>query len=168
MKGARIYLLLGSNEGDRLYYLTAAVQKLRQDLATGPAISSAIYETAAWGKEDQASFLNMALGMDTLQTPNAVLETALQIEKSLGRTRLEHWGQRSLDIDILFYGDQILHTESLTIPHPHLAKRRFALVPIAEIAPEFIHPILGKSMKQLLTECMDPLPVERFVDTKAS
>lgn len=154
----RAFVLLGSNEGERATYLENARFRISQ-LAGKLFAASSIYETAAWGKEDQASFLNQVVGIETSLSPRLLLETLLAIEDSLGRTRTEKWAARTIDLDILFYGDQVVEEPGLVIPHPAIEQRRFTLVPLAEVAPVFIHPVLKKSMKELLVECNDPLEV---------
>lgn len=154
----RAFVLLGSNEGERATYLENARLRISQ-LAGKLSAASSIYETAAWGKEDQASFLNQVVGIETSLSPGLLLETLLAIEDSLGRTRTEKWAPRTIDLDILFYGDQVVEEPGLVIPHPAIEQRRFTLVPLAEVAPVFIHPVLKKSMKELLVECNDPLEV---------
>ena len=155
------YLLLGSNLGIREAYLHQARQRLA---ATVGAMTqhSAIYETAAWGLEDQQSFLNQVLEVQTDLNPLDLLGQIHGIETELGRVREERWGARVIDIDILFYGDLVLQTQRLTIPHPELPNRRFTLVPLAEIAPNFRHPVLKKTITELLTQCPDKLLVKVF------
>jgi len=154
----RLYLLLGGNLGDRILYL----QQARASIAAqvGPiTCNSKLYETAAWGKTDQPPFLNQVLEVQTALTPEQVLQSINAIEQELGRVRQEHWGSRVIDIDILFYDNLVLQTQRLTIPHPQLHLRRFTLMPLAEIAPDLVHPVLGKSIKELLEECEDDLEV---------
>jgi 2-amino-4-hydroxy-6-hydroxymethyldihydropteridine diphosphokinase len=155
----RVYLLLGSNEGDREGFLQEALSDLERRVADGPVSVSGMYETAAWGLEDQPSFLNMAVGMHTTMSPQAILSVIRDIEARLGRQRVVVWGQRTLDIDVLLYGNQIIQTEELHIPHPRLAERRFALAPLAEIASGLVHPVTGLTIQQMLDTCNDPLPV---------
>lgn len=155
----KAYLLLGSNEGDRLLWLSKGVSLLKNRstlLAT-----SAIYSTAAWGVEDQPDFLNMAICIETTLTPQQLLEDILNIEKQLGRQRTVKWGQRILDIDILFYNDDIVDEPTLSIPHPFIQFRRFALVPMNDIAPDLLHPKLNKTITQLLVDCEDKLQAEK-------
>ncbi len=157
----RTFLLLGSNEGDRKAYIEKACHSIEAGAGKIIAISS-LYQTAAWGKEDQPAFLNQVIIIDTDMSPEDLLKTILAIESKFGRSRLEKWGSRTLDMDILFYGDQIISTKDLIVPHPAIAQRRFTLIPLAELAPDFVHPVLRKNMKQLLLECIDMLEVEKF------
>ena len=157
----RAYLLLGSNLGDRGNYLENA--RFRLQLLAGKATTaSSIYQTDAWGNTSQAPFLNQVIAIDTTLDPHLLLSTALAVEKSLGRIRTQKWAPRTIDIDILLYGDQVMKEPDLVIPHPLLHERRFVLTPLAEISPEFIHPLLKKTMLLLLEECPDNLKVERL------
>lgn len=155
-----VYLLLGSNEGDREQWLQQAVEQL--GVTGNISIQSAIYQTAAWGIEEQPAFLNMALCLQTELLPLELLQEIHHIEQNLGRQRILKWGQRTLDIDILFYGDAIIDLPELKVPHPYLQERRFALVPLNEIAPDFLHPGLNKAVSQLLDECPDKLEVDKY------
>lgn len=157
----RVFLLLGSNQGDRKSALHTARETLAEDAGEIQRESS-IYRTGAWGNTDQPDFFNQAIEIATPLPPDDLLKVCLETETMMGRRRLEKWGQRIIDIDILFYGDIVLHHESLQIPHPHIPFRRFTLVPLAEIAPEFVHPSLDKTVQQLLNECHDMLAVERI------
>ncbi|MCC5928836.1 MAG: 2-amino-4-hydroxy-6-hydroxymethyldihydropteridine diphosphokinase [Cyclobacteriaceae bacterium] len=157
MKG--IYLILGSNLGDKLAMLSAA--KILISHKAGPVVkTSRIYKTAAWGIEDQPHFYNQVLEIETMLNPEFLLKTILDIEKELGRKRIKKWQERIIDIDILYYHDIILNTKHLTIPHPFIKNRRFVLEPMTEIAPTFIHPVIGLSQAELLQACIDPLVVE--------
>lgn len=150
------YLLLGSNEGDRIAWLQHATLLISERIGT-ISKQSALYQTAAWGLEEQPDFLNMALCVQTTLTATQLLQAANKIEAELGRQRTVKWGQRTLDIDILFYNQDIINTPELIVPHPRLEERRFALVPLHEIAPELKHPVSGKSIRILLEECNDKL-----------
>ncbi|RYE22838.1 MAG: 2-amino-4-hydroxy-6-hydroxymethyldihydropteridine diphosphokinase [Sphingobacteriales bacterium] len=156
------YLLLGSNEGDRLQWIYDALQQL--DKHGLFADLSPVYETAAWGLEDQPSFLNVALYLQTALTAEQLLGAIQQIELNLGRQRETKWGQRTLDIDILFYNDLVIDHEDLKIPHPHLQERRFALTPLNDIAPELMHPVLTQTIATLLENCPDPLAATLYED----
>ncbi|PWJ56998.1 2-amino-4-hydroxy-6-hydroxymethyldihydropteridine diphosphokinase [Dyadobacter jejuensis] len=149
-----VLLLLGSNLGDRqdlLFQATKAIS-LRIGTITG---ASSLYETAPWGVTDQPPFLNQVLQVQTSLSPEVVLETALAIELALGRVRLQRWAARVIDIDILYFNDLITQQEKLTIPHPRLQDRRFTLIPLVEIAADWIHPVFMKSNKILLEDCED-------------
>ncbi len=154
----KVYILLGTNEGDRLNYLNVAFRLISEQI--GEIISqSAIYETAAWGIEDQASFLNQILLVHTELEPHQTLEMMLDVEKQMGRLRTVKWGSRIIDIDMLYYNDEIIDTKRLSIPHPYLHKRRFTLVPLCEIAPDFMHPVLKLTNSKLLEQCDDECEV---------
>ena len=159
----RTYLLLGSNEGNREGYLETARREIVAQVGSC-FITSSVYETAAWGKQDQSSFLNQVIGIETRLSAVDLLKTLLNIELKLGRTRAEKWGSRIIDIDILFYGEEIINTGDLIIPHPRIEERRFTLVPMVEIAADFIHPASRKSMTELLVDCKDDLEVKVLRD----
>lgn len=156
----QVYLLLGSNQGDRISYLRQARTALRS-LGNVQA-SSSIYETAAWGLTTQPAFLNQALLLETDRKPLDLLQEILLIEKMLGRERKERYGPRTLDIDILLYDDLVLQHERLTLPHPELTNRRFALTALCEIAGTAVHPVFEQTLDELLTQCPDPLTVTRM------
>lgn len=156
------YLLIGGNEGDRMAHLSEARHAIGMTVGT-LLRSSSLYETEPWGKPDQADFLNQALLVETpLQAP-ALLAALLAIEESMGRKRQEKWGPRLIDIDILLFNDEILQLPGLSIPHPELPKRRFALVPLDEIAPAQHHPLTGLSIHELLSVCPDHSDVKKIV-----
>jgi len=153
------HLLLGSNLGNRDQLIVDAIQLITERVGEVMQ-TSAIYETAAWGKTEQPSFLNVALAVKTLLSPLHLLETVLQIEVDLGRIRYEKWGSRLIDIDILLYGAEIISVEDrLQIPHPQLQHRKFALLPLSDIAPDVIHPILRQRISELLVNLEDELEV---------
>lgn len=149
-----VYLLLGSNEGNRKENLSRASAHIEQRCGKIVQVSS-LYETEAWGLKEQNAFLNQALMIQTSLTAPLLLAELKTIEKETGRTETVKWGPRVIDIDILFYGTEIIELPELKIPHPYLHQRRFTLVPLNEIAKDFVHPGFKKSMKQLLEECMD-------------
>ena len=155
------FLLIGGNLGDRAENLLRAKAAIAQTCGTVTS-ESAVYETAAWGFNEQPPFLNQAFALQTFFTPHALLESLLDIEKSLGRMRIKKWGPRLIDIDILLYDDLVVQTLGLAIPHPELQNRRFALTCLADIAPQVVHPVFQKSIRTLLEECPDPLEVQKF------
>ncbi|WP_285057348.1 2-amino-4-hydroxy-6-hydroxymethyldihydropteridine diphosphokinase [Pedobacter ginsengisoli] len=158
----KVYLLLGSNLGDRMQLINAAIGKIRDRIGVIFSRSS-LYETAAWGKQDQPSFLNVALGVSTTLSPLEVLEKALVIEEELGRVRHEKWGSRLIDIDVILYGDLIVNEPRvLQVPHPQMQHRRFVLEPLAEIVPDYLHPVLKKTVSELLQSLPDDLTVSKI------
>jgi len=144
------YLSLGSNLGDRETHLRDGIQRLR---AVGRVQStSSLYETQPVEFTDQPSFLNYAVALETSSTPTQLMQQLLEIERAMGRRRLQKKGPRTIDLDILLFGDVVVNTAELTIPHPAMQDRRFVLEPLAEIAPDAIHPVLKKTVRELLSE----------------
>ena len=156
-----IYLLLGSNIGRRLKNLDRAKELI---VSNGITIKkeSQIYETAAWGNEDQEAFLNQVIEVETKKSPQRLLQITQLIETEMGRVRYEKWGKRLIDIDILYFDDLIFQENDLSLPHPGIADRRFTLVPLVEIASEMVHPVLEKTQAELLSVCEDQLEVSVF------
>jgi 2-amino-4-hydroxy-6-hydroxymethyldihydropteridine diphosphokinase len=150
----QLFILLGANLGDRADTFVQARARLTRQIGSITCQSS-LYESPSWGVADQPSYLNQVLQLSTALAPDAVLTQTQAIETALGRVRHEKWGSRLIDIDLLFYGDIICQTEVLTLPHPWLHLRRFTLVPLAEIAPGFRHPVLAKTARELLDGCVD-------------
>lgn len=158
----KVFLLIGGNLGDRLALLNAAKEHISKD-AGKITQESSIYETAAWGFVSEQDFLNQVIIISTDLSPNQVLRKCQIIENILGRVRQsEHYASRTMDIDILFYNDEIINTRDLIIPHERLHQRRFTLEPLVEIAPNFIHPVNKKSPSELLHECTDKAKVKRL------
>jgi 2-amino-4-hydroxy-6-hydroxymethyldihydropteridine diphosphokinase len=157
----KVYLLIGGNMGKREEILAKACKLIGEQCGDLMNISS-LYETEAWGKNDQPSFLNQALEINTRLKPVELMQQILKIEKQIGRIRIEKYGPRSVDIDILFFNDEIHEYPSLTVPHPQIQNRRFVLVPMNELAPSFIHPVLKKTIAELLEICPDHLQVTKL------
>ena len=157
----RTYLLLGSNIGNSQQQLSKAVLNIEKKIG---AIKrrSGIYQTEAWGKTDQPDFLNQIILVETILNPAQVMQTILAIEKEMGRVRTEKNAPRIIDIDILFFDKLIISEEDLIIPHPAIQIRRFVLIPLNELSPNFIHPILKKTNHQLLLKCPDKLDVKKI------
>lgn len=155
------YLLLGSNMGKSREQLQNSIKHIEKNI--GPVIrSSALYATAAWGKTDQPEFLNQIIIIETQLTAAETLKSILAIEKIMGRVRTVKNAPRIIDIDILFFNKEIIQQKDLIIPHPEIQNRRFVLIPLNEISPRFIHPVLNKPIHQLLLICPDRLNVKKF------
>ncbi len=158
---ALAYLLLGSNLGHRFSYLHQAQQLIAEQC--GEIINqSSIYETAAWGFTNQPSFYNQVIVIQTNIDPQLLMQTLLDIEEKIGRVRKIKYGPRIIDIDILLIDNLISHTSILKLPHPFLPERRFALLPLSEVAPHLMHPITNKDITQLLDDCTDILEVKKL------
>ena len=154
-----IYLALGTNLGDRLANLQAAIAAL--PTAVRLRAQSPVYETQPWGVTDQPAFLNMVLQGETALAPIDLLNHLKHLETLLGRLPGVRWGPRLIDMDILFYDDLVLATPGLTLPHPRLHERAFVLVPLNDLAPGLVHPLLGKTVRQLLAG-LDGTGVKRY------
>ena len=154
-------LSLGSNVGDRLNYLTLSKTAI-QNYIGSIQFSSNIYETEPWGIDNQDSYLNQVVTVQTDRTPNDLLDNIHLIERELGRIRRVHYGPRTIDIDILYYGERIIDIENLKIPHSHIQKRRFILVPLSEILPQIQHPLLKKTNQELLDMVKDEGKVTKW------
>ena len=160
-----VVLSLGGNIGDVKEVFNQATISLNENV--GELVSkSSIYQTKAWGVENQPDFLNQVLVCSTKLSPDSVLEICLSTENLLGRDRTgkEKWQERIIDIDVLFYESEIIKTHNLTIPHPLLHKRNFILFPLTEIFPDFIHPTLNKTVNELKKSCEDKLQVIKTLD----
>lgn len=157
------YISLGSNLGDRTQYLKKAQYELSVHFIQ-VIQSSSVYETAAWGQNEEKEeppYLNQVLYVNCPFPPEKFLSIIQQIEYKNERIRTKKWAARTLDIDILYCNQSIIHTKNLIVPHPHIQDRRFILTPLAEIAPNFKHPLLQQNHKELLLSCNDPLEVQK-------
>jgi len=154
-----IYLLLGTNLGEKAVNLSRATQLIEKEVGQVLA-SSSIYETMPWGIEDQPIFFNQVLQVSSSLEVNQLLKTTQSIEQTLGRKKYRHWGERLIDIDILYVDDLVYQSEALSVPHPQIPNRRFTLIPLVEIAPDFMHPLLALTQAALLAQCPDKLEVK--------
>jgi 2-amino-4-hydroxy-6-hydroxymethyldihydropteridine diphosphokinase len=155
------HLLIGGNLGNRKENLLTAISLINEQCGSLTK-SSSIYETEAWGKTDQPSFLNQALEISTSLNARQLMRKVLKVEKDMGRIREEKLGPRIIDIDIILFGTEIHDQRFLKIPHPEMQNRRFVLVPLAEINPSLQHPVLKKTIAELLEECPDLLNVKKY------
>ena len=155
---------MGSNLGDRKKFLSLAREAIGKEVGSIET-SSAVHESSAWGLTKQPDFLNQVILVKTSLTPFKVLSKIQEIELDLGRERFEKWGPRIIDIDILYFGNLIINSENLIIPHPGIPERRFTLEPLKEVAPDFVHPVLQKTNSELLDLCKDSLGVQAFLET---
>jgi len=159
---AKVYFLIGGNLGNREQILKDTAEQLNEKVGEIYLISS-IYETEPWGFEHELSFLNQVVVCETTLLPIEVLNSTQEIELNLGRVRKKNrYSERTIDIDLLFYDDLIMDTERLELPHPRMGERMFALAPLSEIIPEFIHPISFKTVQTMKTECEDTSVVTIF------
>lgn len=155
------FLSTGSNMGYRAANLRKAATIIASKVGSIAAISH-LYETAAWGNTDQKSFYNQVIQLNTKLTAFELIQVLLDIEIEMGRKRQEKWGPRKIDVDILFYDNEIIDAPGLTVPHPQIENRKFVLAPLVELAPDFTHPSFNKSVAYLLENCQDPLTVKRL------
>jgi 2-amino-4-hydroxy-6-hydroxymethyldihydropteridine diphosphokinase len=157
----KIYLLLGSNMGNSQQQLSFAIKNIIRQIGVVTR-KSKLYTTAAWGNTKQPDFLNQVIIIETTHTAIQTISTILNIEKEMGRVRTKKNAPRIIDIDILFFNKEIIAEKILTVPHPEIQNRRFVLIPLNELSPAFKHPILKKTMHQLLMSCSDTLDVKKF------
>ena len=156
-----VFLQTGGNLGNRLQNLHTAMQLIEKEIGNILKQSS-VYETEAWGFTDQPAFLNQVLQVQTILSSTDAMEKIHFIENEMGRIRVQKMGPRTIDIDILFFNDEVITQPFLTIPHPFIEKRRFVLVPLCEISPDLFHPVLKKNVSLLLKECEDESVVSLF------
>jgi 2-amino-4-hydroxy-6-hydroxymethyldihydropteridine diphosphokinase len=148
------YLSLGGNLGNTIEIFQNSMEILTKKVGKITQLSS-LYQTAAWGPIPQNDFINQVIEVETKLSAQELMDILLEIELKQGRVRQERWGPRTLDLDIIFFGEQLISTESLEIPHPRMEDRKFVLIPMVEINPNLIHPISRKSIRQILLECKD-------------
>ncbi|HNX56407.1 MAG TPA: 2-amino-4-hydroxy-6-hydroxymethyldihydropteridine diphosphokinase [Prolixibacteraceae bacterium] len=158
----KLYILLGGNLGNKQQVFSETWKRLEKQI--GPITKrSAVYETEPWGFESNDMFWNQAIEIETELWPDEVLTQTHGIEEILGRIRKENqFDSRIIDIDVLFYGSEIVNQPDLQIPHPRIQDRKFVLVPLCEIAPELVHPVFKKTVCELLSECSDQLAVKKL------
>ncbi len=157
----KTYLLLGSNMGNSQQQLSIAIKNITQKIG-GVIRKSKLYTTAAWGNTNQPDFLNQVIVVETKHTALQTIKTILGIEEEMGRVRTKKNAPRIIDIDILFFNKEIIAEKILTVPHPKIQNRRFVLIPLNELSPNFKHPVIKKTMHQLLVNCYDTLDVKKF------
>ena len=155
---ARAFIGAGANLGEPVRQLGQAIEELRQSRSIKFLGASSFYRTQPVGPVEQPPFVNAVFSLEPEIGPHDLLSLLLDIEQKMGRVRKERWGPRVIDLDLLFYGDAVISGEGLEVPHPRLHKRRFVLAPLAEIAPDFVHPVLKTPVSQLLAE----LPTGNF------
>lgn len=156
-----LILLTGSNQEQPIKQIELAHQLVERRIGRVRHVSE-LYKTKAWGNEDQAPFINQALCLETILPPKLCLKRCLEIEASMGRKRIKKWEPRIIDIDIIFYNSCILNSKELSIPHPHVQDRNFALACLNNIIPSFIHPVFKQSIHSLLLKCTDTLEVAKL------
>ncbi|WP_105118112.1 2-amino-4-hydroxy-6-hydroxymethyldihydropteridine diphosphokinase [Streptococcus suis] len=156
------YLSIGGNMGDRQAYLQAALDKLASHPGCQLGLVSNIYETPAWGKTDQADFLNLACQVETDLSAQEFLTFCQEIEQDLDRVRIEKWGQRTIDLDIIFWDDQVIEEENLQVPHPYAHERAFVLLPLTDIAADYRHPGLGQRVEELVSYLGDTSDIKKI------
>ena len=158
----KIYLSLGSNLNDRERNLLLAIKKINERCGTVVEVSS-LYQTGPWGMQNQPEFLNQVIEIESGYNPHELLQKLLVIEKEMGRKPAPRWGPRVIDIDILFFDQAIISDDDLVVPHVGIPHRRFALLPLSEIAPHYVHPLLNKTIERMLEDCADPLQAELYI-----
>lgn len=160
---ATVYLGLGGNIGDTKSQLLTSIKAL-EEAFNSKSECSYFYQTPAWGKTDQADFINCCVKLESSLSPEETLKTIQSIENKMGRTRDVHWGPRTVDIDILFYDDLIIQSDTLQIPHPFIQERNFVLFPLNDIAANFMHPTLNLTIKELCAACKDTSAIQKIIE----
>ena len=159
---ARVYFLLGGNLGDREQILNNAIEMMSKSIGS-LVMTSAIYETEPWGFTHELNFLNQVVVLDSELEAIQILDLTQNIEKELGRIRKKNqYSERTIDIDILFYGEEKILTDRLEVPHPRIQERLFALIPMMDVGEDLVHPVIGKSIKELMIECPDKMEVKKY------
>jgi 2-amino-4-hydroxy-6-hydroxymethyldihydropteridine diphosphokinase len=156
------YISIGSNLGNRLKYIREAIRRIEQSKEIKISKVSSVYETQPAEYRDQPWFLNMVLELETSLEPLNLLELLLEIEGQMGRRRTRRYGPRNIDLDLLLYDDLVLSSDKLTLPHPRMHERRFVLVPLAEISPQVVHPLLKKNVEKLLEDLTTDSAFEKY------
>ena len=159
---AKVYFLLGGNLGDREQILSNAIEKMNKEI--GLLVEcSAIYETEPWGFDHELNFLNQVVVLDSDLEAMQILDITQNIEKDLGRIRKKNqYSERTIDIDILFYGEKRIFSDRLEVPHPRIQERMFALMPMMDVGADLVHPVIGKTIKELLVGCPDKMEVKKY------
>ncbi|HXI10242.1 MAG TPA: 2-amino-4-hydroxy-6-hydroxymethyldihydropteridine diphosphokinase [Thermodesulfobacteriota bacterium] len=147
----RVFISMGSNLGDRVANCREAVRRLAGYDGVRVVKTSSLYETEPWGVTDQGPFINAVVEIDTGLAPEPLFELLKSIEAEMGRTKGRRWGPRLIDLDLIFYGDRVVDTERLKVPHPSVEERAFVLVPLSELAPGFTHPASGRPVSEILS-----------------
>jgi 2-amino-4-hydroxy-6-hydroxymethyldihydropteridine diphosphokinase len=158
----RAFLGLGSNLGDRAEYIAKAIEEIGSLKDTKITKEASLYETEPWGFKEQPDFINSAVEIETSLSAEELFTGVKSIEQKLKRQSVGKWQEREIDIDILFYGSEIIHTEKINIPHKEIENRKFVLVPMKELAPDFVHPVFNKSIEELLSYSKDSLVVKKY------
>lgn len=154
------YVALGSNLGDRAAMLQRALEQIEADESTAVDGVSGVYETASYADPRHPDFLNACVRLITCRSPGGLLECLLSVERALGRVRRERWGPRTIDLDLLLFDDLQVDESHLKVPHPEMERRRFVLIPLADIAADHVHPLQAKTVRQLLVDCPDQTRTE--------